>query len=463
MWRFPPEIRVRTDTEERQLVKTVLNAALRAADPFVLTSRFLSVKDREVYAAGINLGKPTVIAVGKAAAGMAYAAFAAGLDEGVVVQPRGYPRPNLPFRLVEAGHPRPDQGSLKAAEVVLEEISAADSVLLAISGGSSALMELPEDGLTLEDMAWVYDALTSLSTPIDQLNEVRKHLSSLKGGKLAARMKGKAVALVLSDVPGDDLASVGSAPTIPSKTDLNWVADFISRKGLLREAPRALLDFLRKGKESEKGYVPTFLVGGNSDAVRGAERAAEELGFPVIKTALSGEASEAARQLAARRFGGFLVAGGETTVTLSDKKVKLGKGGRNQEFALSASAYLSEGDALASLATDGIDGPTDAAGAMVDARTFEPSAREYLERHDSYTYLEKKRDLMITGPTGTNVSDVVVAFKKKSRRAPQRTGTDGRLNPAPPSTGITQRICYAITHPTLCSRLLVPSETLQRA
>ncbi|MGC8632896.1 MAG: glycerate kinase type-2 family protein [Thermoprotei archaeon] len=408
-WKYPPPLLGNGTSEERRLVLRVLSAGLKAADPERLTSTHLSSSKGKLLAEGFDLGKdPFVISVGKASAGMAWAAFNAGARRGLVVTPRGYQSWAIPFRHLEANHPTPDDSSIRAGQEVTNAVETEDNILMLLSGGASSLMELPEDGLGLEDLAWVYQTLTSQGTTIGTLNEVRKHLSSLKGGKLAAHCRGKLVTLVLSDVPGDRLADVASSPTIPARTDFDWLRRTLEGFG---ELPSGLRRFLGAGKESPASARPTFLVGGNRTAVAGAVRAAAELGFPAKTARLAGEASAAGRRIAKKRFEGFLVLGGETTVEF--KGAAVGIGGRNQELALASSILLERGAAVGALATDGVDGPTPYAGALVaELELTEQEALDCLKMHDSSSCLERENALLTTGPTGTNVSDLVVAFKR---------------------------------------------------
>ncbi|MGC8601220.1 MAG: glycerate kinase type-2 family protein [Thermoprotei archaeon] len=406
---FPPKITAKQDTEERKIVVRLLSKALASIDPFLLSISHIKSKDT-ITVDGIDLGRdPFLVAVGKASGRMALAAARSGFKRGIVVVPKGYTLPLLPFKVIKAGHPKPDRDSLAAAKLIIDSIKEEESVLFEISGGASALMEMPEEGLELEDLSWAYDALTKASTPIQDINEVRKHLSALKGGKLAARVKGKAVSLVLSDVPGDDLNVVGSAPTLAAKTTLQWAKKILEERLALRDAPERVLRFFERGTEQPSASIPTILVGGNADAVRAAVEEAGRMGYKTLSMPLGGEARDAALSITSKSFSGVIIAGGETTVTLNGP---VGRGGRNQELALWASLYLRGRETLGALATDGIDGPTDAAGALVDETTRNfGSPEKYLSRHDSYEYLAKSGDLIKTGPTGTNVSDVVVFLR----------------------------------------------------
>ncbi len=406
---FPPPLKAKQDTQERKNVIRILTSALASVDPFSLSIKHISAKP-EIAVGGISLGKdPFLVAVGKASGRMALAAARLGFRRGIVVVPKGYPVPDVPFQVIRAGHPKPDANSLQAAQAVVSALEHEDSVLFEISGGASALMEMPEEGLELADLAWVYDSLTRASTPIHDINEVRKHLSAIKGGKLAARVKGRSVSLVLSDVPGDNLYSVGSAPTLATTTTIEWVKKVLQERGALSGASERVLRFLEKGREQPSKSIPTLLIGGNADAVRGAVNEAMRMGYPTLSLPLSGEAKDAASFILSHDFKGAIVAGGETTVTLTGP---VGRGGRNQELALWASLRLEGKETLGALATDGVDGPTDAAGALVDDTTRSFGDPEpYLRRHNSYEYLERSGDLMMTGPTGTNVSDVVVCIR----------------------------------------------------
>ena len=381
----------------------------------------------------------TVVAAGKAASPMfAAASTMLHVAEGVIATrfdqlgavPAG-------VEVFDAGHPSPNEASVVAAARALAAARAMrpDGVLLVLlSGGASAMLAAPADGITLEDKIDVSRALMAAGAPIHELNCVRKHLSRVKGGRLAAAAR-RSITLALSDVHGpvpDDPSVIGSGPTVPDETTF---ADALAivRARRIRCSP-GVLAHLERGvrgdaDESVKPGDPrlaraTYAVIGNREtAVAGARRVSEELGYRtvVIGPATTGEAREAAASFVAEarsRAAGAtrpicVIASGETTVTVRGD----GMGGRNQEFALAAAAALAGSDepmVLGSAGTDGIDGPTPAAGALVDSATLSRATRlgldpaAYLARNDAYHFFEPLADLIQWGPTGTNVGDIHV-------------------------------------------------------
>jgi hydroxypyruvate reductase len=371
-----------------------------------------------------------VVGGGKAAVPMADAIAAIlgeRLTEGVVVtkyeHAGGWSVPRL--RVIEAGHPVPDENSVRGAQAVADLAGRAterDLVICLISGGGSALLTLPVPGLTLADLQALTDALLRCGATINEINTVRKHCSGIKGGNLA-RLAASAqlVTLVLSDVVGDPLDVIASGPTVPDSTSL------VDARKVLRRYEISEPPFLQ---ETPKPGDPIFarvqnvVVGSNRLAALAAVEKARVLGFNVLllSTYVEGEAREVGRVTAALAKGirthgdplsppACLVWGGETTVTIRGE----GKGGRNQELALSAALALDgwRDVLIMALATDGTDGPTDAAGAIITGETL-ARARERgldawaaLETNDSYHFFEALGDLIRTGPTGTNVNDLL--------------------------------------------------------
>jgi glycerate 2-kinase len=414
------------------------------------------VKGRLVVA-GVSLpstrGRLVLLSVGKAAVAMARAAeerLGAHLSEGLVVTPsRLLPEGGLndsrepdvtPLisRLFLAGHPVPDERGVAAArevEALAARLGREDVLLVLLSGGASALLPAPSAGLRLEDKAVTTSLLLRSGATIQELNTVRKHLSRLKGGGLARLASpARVFTLVLSDVVGDDLSTIASGPTVPDPTTYLDALQVLQDRRVLNETPRAVRTHLEAGirgqiPETPKGDDPVFrrtvseVVGGNRQSVAAAAREASRLGFRpvVLTTRLEGEAREVARCLvailresASRPRPACFLAGGETTVTVTGH----GQGGRNQEFAVAAAAGL-EGfpvpAVVASLATDGIDGASDAAGGVVDDQSARraralglPAPGAFLAENDSRNFLGPLGDLILTGPTGTNVMDVLV-------------------------------------------------------
>ncbi len=373
----------------RTLLARLYRAALAQADPEKTVRRALGRPDvaralRTARAVGI-------FAAGKAAARMARGAREVGAARSCIVLPRGHLAPGLPRQEVRfAAHPEPDSSSLRAARQALRffrGFGRGDVILCLVSGGASSLLALPREGVTLSAKKRAVDALVRSGASILEINRLRTSLSAIKGGKLGRATRARLVTLVLSDVPGDRAASVGSGPTVRG------------RRG----------DIVR-------------VVGSNRAALEAAAREARRLGLAVRrwKTRLSGEAQRVGRRLAreARRLPprSLLLAGGETVVTRAAAR---GRGGRSLELALGAAIELdgSDGVTLLAAGSDGKDGSSAAAGAFADGRTL-ARARRYrldparaLARHDSHLFFARLGDLFGEGPTGTNVGDWVLALR----------------------------------------------------
>ena len=429
----------------------IQTAALRAVDPQPAVKHVLSREGNALHIAHCTWNLDAVervllVAVGKAAVPMAEATaqiVGRALTTGIVVTKYEHAaNHSLPAstRVMEAGHPVPDAAGLSGAEAVaalLETTTARDRVLLLLSGGASALLPAPVTGVSLADLQTTTDALLRAGAPIGDINTVRKHLSRLKGGQLARLAQPAPVAaLILSDVVGDPLDVIASGPTAPDPTTYVSAKAVLTRYDLLDKIPHPVLKHLEQGiaghiAETPKPGDPLFdnvtnvIVGSNRLAALAAVDEAERLGYRalLLTTFMEGEAREVAKVTAAlaksiRAHGdplpppACLVWGGETTVTVRGQ----GKGGRNQELALAAAVAL-EGMpdvGLLALATDGTDGPTDAAGAIVDGQTvqsarasgWDPTAT--LADNNAYPLLDAVGALLRTGPTGTNVNDITV-------------------------------------------------------
>ena len=340
------------------------------------------------------------------------------------------------FRVLVGGHPLPDDAGVEASREVAEFIAEAgdnDLTFLLVSGGGSAILSAPAEGITLADKLDCTSRLLACGADIGEINTVRKHLSFLKGGGLAARLGGgELVTLILSDVIGDELSTIASGPAVADPTTFSDSTRVLRARGIYDDVSPGVRERLEAGCRGEVPETPkpgapvfkrvsSFLGGSNSLSLAAASRRARELGYTVnvFSEALIGEAREAAAGLAGElvrvegQEGGIaILAGGETTVTLGGT----GRGGRNQELGLAfalESGVGSSGRAwsLLSGGTDGIDGPTDAAGALVDSLTLERgggSPRAALDDNDSYTFLEAAGGLLKTGATGTNVADLQI-------------------------------------------------------
>jgi hydroxypyruvate reductase len=400
-------------------------------------------------------GRIIVIGAGKAGAPMAQAVedvLGDRITAGVVTVRTGYTAPLRRIRLREAGHPLPTEAGVAAAEemlALLRDLRPQDLVICLISGGGSALLPLPRAGLTLADMIQATDLLLRSGADITEINTVRKHLSRIAGGQLArAAAPARLVTLIISDIVGSPLDAIASGPTVPDPTTYADAVAVLERYRLIPEVPPAVLATLRRGEtgelpETPKPGDPIFartrvaVVADNAAAARAAQEAAARLGFRtlLLTTFIEGEAREVGRVLAgiARetlttghpvRRPACIIAGGETTVTVRGS----GRGGRNQEVALAAARPLHGlGHVLlASFATDGTDGPTDAAGAVADGTTVARARAHgldpvrHLAENNAYPLLEAIGDLIRTGPTNTNVNDLMLILCGKATRASAR-------------------------------------------
>jgi len=337
----------------------------------------------------------------------------------------------------DAGHPLPNEGSMKGAQRALEIARAAgadDVLVVLLSGGGSALMALPASGISLADKQQTARTLMARSADIYELNTVRKHLSAIKGGRLAAASRGRVLTLAVSDVIGDDLSVIASGPTVADDSTFAGALDVLSRRDI-DSYPESVVRHLHRGVAGEIEETPksgdprlarteAHVIGPQRGAIEGAQRAARALGYHVhvVPEPITGEARLSARAhltAVSQRLSSLprplcVISSGETTVNV----VGGGKGGRNQEFALAMAPWLeSLGSRVvaASIGTDGIDGPTDAAGAVVDPTTLAraeaaglPHAQTYLDDNNAYEFFDRLGDLIRTGPTNTNVGDLQV-------------------------------------------------------
>lgn len=422
---------------------------LRALDPAGLVAHTLSDHmDVMGWSAALAAepvpGRTVLIAVGKAALRMARGAvdvLGRRFDEGIVL----VPGPDLPtrpdwlprhIRLRVGGHPVPDQkGEAAALEIaqLLSGLTAQDRLLTLISGGGSALLSLPVDGLTLQDLRAVTAVLLDSGLTIHEVNSVRRPLEVLKGGGMAAlAAPAECLGLILSDVLGDDPAVVASGPLSPGGGTARDAEILLRRAELWHLMPDGVRRWLQEHRGAQPDQVTNdrvrvSVIGGGQDAAREAMSAARRRGYTpsLLSDGLTGEARRAGRGLAragvAVRDGlaslprpACLVATGETTVQVTGD----GLGGRNQEVALGAAQFLrgGEGVLVCSVGTDGVDGPTDAAGAWADGASWERAERlglsidAALESNDAYPLLARLGDLIITGPTGTNVADLMLVM-----------------------------------------------------
>lgn len=372
-----------------------------------------------------------VIAIGKAAWKMASAAsgiLGNRLRSGVVITKYGHSEGSIPgIEIIEAGHPVPDENGVRAARRVLEAadgLSEDDLVVFLVSGGGSALFEMPLPGVTLGDIAEVTRRLLACGADIVELNTIRKHLSAVKGGRFAQRCApARVLSIVLSDVLGDPLDSIASGPAYPDSTTSADALKIFKRYGI--KIPESVRDALLLETPKALDNVETRITGNVNALCHSAMAAARDLGYAplLLTTTLDCEARDAGALLAAvaRQVKSSgepvkppcaVILGGETVVHLKGK----GRGGRNQELALSASRGIDglKNTLIFSVGSDGTDGPTDAAGGMVtgafcsECRRLGLSVDAGLDDNDAYTLLEAAGGLIVTGPTGTNVNDLTV-------------------------------------------------------
>jgi glycerate 2-kinase len=430
----------------RKLALDSLESALNAADPKQIIKAKLSLSNSTLHvdAHSLDLRKfknVYVIGGGKASGSMAEAlehVLNGRIVEGIVNVPRGDTNRTRIIKLHEASHPVPDEAGVEGTRLMLQiadKVEKNDLVVCLISGGGSSLMPLPRDNITIEDKRRITDALLRSGATINEINTVRKHISDFKGGWLAKKAYPATVLnLILSDVMGDPLDFIASGPTVPDSTTFADATKVLNKYGLWKKAPSSIRKVLSEG---QRGLIPETPKAGDEafkkviNVIIGNNRLAslatcehlrtEGLNTLLLTSTMEGEARHVGLMLAsvAREVVASgnplskpvgVVAGGETTVTVTGK----GLGGRNQEMALAASMKLNgvDGVVVASISTDGIDGPTDAAGAIVDGRTLARASKmglipeKYLAENDSYGYFAKLGDLVFTGPTGTNVNDV---------------------------------------------------------
>ncbi len=425
---------------------TIFQAGLEAANPVEAVERHLYLDGDTLLVDGASyllgdFSRIMLVGMGKASAVMAKpltTLLGSRITDGIINVKHGHRFPLSGIRVIEAGHPVPDEGGLRGTREMIEflaDTTEDDLVFCLISGGGSALSPAPADGVSLGDKQGVTRRLLDCGATIHEINSVRKHLSRIKGGRLAGLAQPSTlVSLILSDVIGDDLDTIASGPTVPDNSTYYDSLRILTRYKLAEAIPQAALRHLEAGARGEipetpKAQDPAFdktqnvVVGSNALAVQAAQRRASELGYNplVLSSFVEGETREVARVHAAiakevLKSGNpvpppaCIISGGETTVTVQGG----GKGGRNQEFALASALEIEGLDRvlIMSAGTDGTDGLTDAAGAFAHGDTVDRGrvrgldAEVHLMGNDSYNFFEPLDDLIITGPTLTNVMDL---------------------------------------------------------
>ena len=437
--------------EMKRTAKVIFSKALSAVDPSKILKEtiriegdHLSIKiegDSERIFDLKRFHRIFLAGTGKASNSMAHAIeelFGDRVTKGVVTTKYGHLLPLKQTQSIEAGHPIPDRKGYEGARKIqrlLKESGPDDLVIFLLSGGASALLPFPADGIDLKEKQEVTQLLLDSGADIKEINTVRKHISRMKGGWVAKwAYPSTVIAFILSDVVGDQLDVIGSGPTVPDPSTFEESLEILKKYDLLNEVAPSVRKHLQSGKEGKVEETPkpgeavfervsNILIGSNILALREAKREAESLGFNaiILSSSIEGETREASRFHAAVAKEvissgnpvprpACILSGGETTVTIKGK----GQGGRNQEFALAGALKISgiEKIVLLSGGTDGTDGPTDASGALADhttvqrAETMGLNPNVHLENNDAYPFFQKLGDLLITGPTHTNVMDV---------------------------------------------------------
>ncbi len=436
----------KTNLQEQHL-RTFFFAALKAVDPQYLIPAYMKMKDNKLIAGDEMIDLSVVrniylAGVGKAALQMGAAVetiLNGNITQGLLVIRDEVPTNQVHSRIIKGGHPLPDQNSLLAATEMKKLLGTAgkeDLVIFLLSGGASALLTDLPGGIRLEDLVDVFQLLSRAGASITELNTVRKHLSAIKGGQLIKHAPdARWLTLAISDVMHDDLQVIGSGPTVGDPTTYSEAVEVLNRYQLYDKIPVVVREYLNQGINGKIADTPKpgdalfkhssiHLIGTNSLACRAAAAAATENGYTVdyIPVHFNGHAESKAQEIVDRIKAvpvgqkTCLIAGGETSVVIRGK----GKGGRNQQLALAAAIEMegSSGISLLAAGTDGSDGPTDATGAIVSGQTIAAAtergmdAKAYLDSNDAYTLFKETGGLIFTGPTGTNVMDMIIAVKE---------------------------------------------------
>ncbi|RLG82579.1 MAG: glycerate kinase [Thermoprotei archaeon] len=431
------------DIEVKELLLDLLLKGLEAVDPYKAVKRVISRDNKSIKFVDKTLhvhGKIYVLGLGKASCSMAKAIeeiLGDLIEDGLVVTKYGYSIPLENIRIIEAGHPIPDNNSLKAgveAFELLKKVYENDLLIVLISGGGSALLEYPADNISLDDLIKTNDLLIKSGASIHEINIVRKHISRIKGGGIVKHCKGIILSLIVSDVVGDRVEDIASGPTSADTSSFIDAYRILKNYGLWNKVPMSIRKYISKGLKGEAeetlkelpNRVYNVIIASNEIACKTIYEEALRRGYRayILTTTLEGEAKDTALAIGSiiqeiyrfnRPFNKpvILIAGGETTVTIHGEH---GMGGPNQEFALSTSRKIAglHGTAVLAIDTDGTDGPTDAAGGLVDSYSLNKllnagiDVEEALHRHDAYNALKKINSLVITGPTMTNVNSLYI-------------------------------------------------------
>ncbi len=432
------------DVEAKDVALQIVEHAIARADPYRIVKESVKVEGSKIIVEGRSFeikGDIYVVAIGKASCPMAKAIeelLGDRIKEGVAVTKYGYAVQLSRIDVVEAGHPIPDENSVRGAERAIEiakKVGKDDILIVLVSGGGSALFVMPEDGISLDDKVKTNELLLKSGAKIHEINAVRKHISKVKGGKFVKDVEGTVISLIISDVVGDNLEVIASGITVKDPTTFEDAYRVLKHYSIWDKVPESVRKHIELGmkgmreetlKEDLKN-VHNFLICSSKKVCEFASEKAEELGYRayIVTSSLEGEAKHAGTVIASivqeiwrnnRPFKkpAVLIFGGETTVTIAGKA---GKGGPNQELALSSAKKIDKlrGCCIISIDTDGTDGPTDAAGGIVDSHTVEVldangiDVDEYLSNHNAYEALKVAKGLVFTGATKTNVNSLVVA------------------------------------------------------
>ncbi len=430
----------------------IFNAAVRAVQPVTLIASVLSLTDRSLHICGEtilidSISNIYVIGAGKAAAAMAMETekiLGNRISKGIVVTKYGHSLDLKFIKIIEAAHPIPDENCVRAVSStlrLLEKVTKNDIIICLLSGGASSLWcDLPS-GIRLEDLQTTFNLMITSGASIAEVNCIRKHLSSIKGGQLLSYCNGARVfSMIISDVPTDDLSVIASGPTVGDLSTFNDAYYLLNKYKLLRLLPEPMLMHIKKGmkgiiSETPKPDDPLFkntvnkIIGSNKIAIIAAKEKAQALGYDTFinPKIINGNTVSEAKQLVIRAlaYNGkkplCIIQIGETTIKVTGR----GKGGRNQHFVLTALNQLIKINenphheiTILSAGTDGTDGPTNAAGGIINNKTIKKvlegrlPIKKHLENHSSYNFLKRTNSLFITGPTQTNVMDIMIAIIK---------------------------------------------------
>ncbi len=439
------------NTQVKRILNALIQTGLKAADPSQAMEQSIRRNGRHLSVNGqpydlSRYQRIVCVGAGKASAHMAHMLeriLGEYVEGGVVIVKDGYKAPTQRIQIVEAGHPLPDARGVRATKHILtmaRTLTKKDLLIVLLSGGASSLLCAPAPGLTLNDKRRTTNLLLRAGATIQEINTVRKHLSAVKGGQLAQATSAKILTVALSDVLGDDLPTIGSGPTMPDPTTFQEANAILEQYQIWNRVPDRIRTHLGQGIQghhpetwkSHRRHAPghhSIILANNQTAIEGMAKEAKRLGLRphLLDSPLQGEAKELGAILGAmakdiRAFGNpirppaCLIVGGEPTVTVTGK----GKGGRAQECVLAAAQEIAglPDVIVAGFGTDGTDGPTAVAGAIVDGKTLQRAKKKglsietMLEKHDSYSFFNQVGGHIITGPTQTNVNDIylILAF-----------------------------------------------------